>query len=216
MHPSRRSSSSHTLSGLGFGLLIFLGLGEPVVTAWTAFWFFVIAYALSVGGLLSSTLHLGHPERALKAFTQWQTSWLSREAWAAVAALLVMGLYAFLAVFFGLRVAALGWLGAALSLATVVATAMIYTQLRTVPRWNHMLTPLHMGRDVAGGGRRALWPGQITPRPRFLLLAARHDPGRALGRGRHTSFFRRGGHTAGLRHRPWRAGAPCAPSEPAA
>jgi len=112
MHPSPSVIIFTTLSGLGFGLLIFLGLGEPVVTAWTAFWFFVIAYALSVGGLLSSTLHLGHPERALKAFTQWQTSWLSREAWAAVAALLVMGLYAFLAVFFGLRVAALGWLGA--------------------------------------------------------------------------------------------------------
>ena len=51
MHPSPSVIIFTTLSGLGFGLLIFLGLGEPVVTAWTAFWFFVIAYALSVGSL---------------------------------------------------------------------------------------------------------------------------------------------------------------------
>ena len=30
-------------------------------------------------GLLSSTFHLGHPERAWRAFSQWRISWLSRE-----------------------------------------------------------------------------------------------------------------------------------------
>ncbi len=91
MHPAPSVILFTTLSGLGFGLLIFLGLGLPPVTGWTAFWFFLIAYVLAVGGLMASAFHLGHPERALKAFTQWQTSWLSREAWAAVAALVVSG-----------------------------------------------------------------------------------------------------------------------------
>lgn len=169
MHPAPSVIVFTTLSGIGFGLLVFLGLGLPAVTGWTAFWFFLIAYALSVGGLLASTFHLGHPERALKAFTQWRSSWLSREAWASVAALVVMGVYAALAVFLGLRVPVLGWIGAGLSLLTVFATSMIYAQLKTVPRWNQWLTPVHFLSLALAGG--ALMAGQITPAAVFLLLA---------------------------------------------
>lgn len=168
MHPAPSVIIFTTLSGLGFGLLVFLGLGFPPVTGWVAFVFFLIAYALSVGGLLASTFHLGHPERALKAFRQWRSSWLSREAIAAVAALLVMGLYALFAVFFGTRIAALGWIGAALSLATVITTAMIYTQIKAVPRWHQALTPLHLTTASLAGG--ALLAGQITLAQIFLFL----------------------------------------------
>ena len=169
MHPAPSVILFTTLSGLGFGLLVFLGLGYPPVTGWVAFVFFLIAYALAVGGLLASTFHLGHPERALKAFSQWRTSWLSREAWAAVAALTTMGLYALGAVFFGLRLAPLGWLGAALSLATIFTTSMIYTQLKSVPRWNQILTPLHfLSAGLAGG---ALLAGQLLPAAILLLVA---------------------------------------------
>ena len=90
MHPAPSVILFTTLSGIGFGLLAFLGLGLPLVTGWLAFAFFAVAYLLAVGGLLASTFHLGHPERALKAFSQWQTSWLSREAWAAVGAFVVI------------------------------------------------------------------------------------------------------------------------------
>ena len=93
MHPAPSVILFTTLSGIGFGLLAFLGLGLPLVTGWLAFAFFAVAYLLAVGGLLASTFHLGHPERALKAFSQWQTSWLSREAWAAVGALVVFADY---------------------------------------------------------------------------------------------------------------------------
>ena len=103
MHPAPSVILFTTLSGIGFGLLAFLGLGLPVVTGWLAFAFFAVAYLLAVGGLLASTFHLGHPERALKAFSQWQTSWLSREAWAAVGALVVMGIYGAGLVFLDLR-----------------------------------------------------------------------------------------------------------------
>ena len=74
MHPAPSVILFTTLSGIGFGLLAFLGLGLPLVTGWLAFAFFAVAYLLAVGGLLASTFHLGHPERALKAFSQWQTS----------------------------------------------------------------------------------------------------------------------------------------------
>lgn len=159
MHPAPSVIVFTTLSGLGFGVLIWLGLGLPVVTGWVAFAVFAIAYGLAVGGLLASTLHLGHPERALKAFSQWRSSWLSREGICAVAALIVMAGYGAGLVFFDARLAALGWLGAALSLATVLTTAMIYAQLRTVPRWNTPLTPaLLLAISLAGG---ALLAGQV-------------------------------------------------------
>ena len=152
MHPAPSVILFTTLSGIGFGLLAFLGLGLPLVTGWLAFAFFALAYLLAIGGLLASTFHLGHPERALKAFSQWQTSWLSREAWAAVGALLVMGVYGAGLVFLNLRLPILGVIGAVLSLATVYCTSMIYAQLKTVPRWNIPLTPvLFISLSLAGG-----------------------------------------------------------------
>jgi DMSO reductase anchor subunit len=73
------------------------------------------------------------------------------------------------AVFFGTRIAPLGLVGATLSLATVFTTSMIYAQLKTVPRWNQVLTPLHfLSASLAGG---ALLAGQITPAAVLLLLA---------------------------------------------
>lgn len=170
MHPAPSVIIFTILSGLGFGLLFWLGLGLPPVTGWVAFVFFAIAYALAVGGLLASTFHLGHPERALKAFTQWRTSWLSREAWTSVAALIAMALYGAGLVFFGTQWAVLGWLGAALSLLTVYSTSMIYGQLKTVPRWKTPLTPaLLLAISLAGG---ALLAGQITAALILLPIAA--------------------------------------------
>lgn len=169
MHPAPSVIIFTSLSGLGFGLLTFLGFGMPAPTGLVAFVFFAIAYLLAVGGLVASTFHLGHPERAIKAFTQWKTSWLSREAWLAVGALLVMAAYGAGLVFFGVAVAPLGWLGAVLSLATVFATSMIYGQLKTVPRWNTKLTPMmFLTFSLAGGG---LLSGQISS-ALLLLIAA--------------------------------------------
>ncbi|MEO0937690.1 MAG: DmsC/YnfH family molybdoenzyme membrane anchor subunit [Pseudomonadota bacterium] len=169
MHPAPSVIIFTTLSGLGFGLLAWLGIGQPAPTGWVAVVFFAIAYALAVGGLMASTFHLGHPERAIKAFSQWRSSWLSREAWAAVAALTVMGVYAIGAVFFDQRWAPLGWLGAALSLLTVFTTSMIYTQLKTVPRWHSPLTPAMFLSLSIGGG--ALLAGQVTAATFLLAIA---------------------------------------------
>lgn len=141
MHPAPSVILFTVLSGAGFGYLAFLGLGAAA-TGWTAFWQFALGFGMAVTGLVASTFHLGNPQRALLAFTQWRTSWLSREAWLSVAALLVLGLYAAGAIFLGARLPLLGVVGAALALVTVLATSMIYAQLKTVPRWNSPLTPV--------------------------------------------------------------------------
>ena len=159
MHPAPSIIAFTVLSGLGFGLLAFLGIGAITPTGLIAFGFFTLGYALAVGGLLASTLHLGNPKNALLAFTQWRTSWLSREAWLSVLALVFMGLYAIGAVFFATHIRVFGWIGAALSIATVLSTSMIYTQMKTVPRWNQWSTPLvFLMFSVSGGAMLANQP----------------------------------------------------------
>jgi len=160
MHPAPSVIFFSVFSGLGFGLLFWLGLGWPSPTGIVAFVFFAIAYLLAVGGLIASTFHLGRPERALKAFSQWKTSWLSREAICAVAALLLMAVYGGGAVFLDQHWRVIGVLGGVLSLGTVFTTSMIYAQLKTIPRWHSPLTPLNfLSLSIAGG---ALLAGQVT------------------------------------------------------
>lgn len=170
MHPAPSVIIFTTFSGLGFGLLVWLGLGFPDVTGLSAFAFLAIAYVMAVGGLLASTFHLGHPERAIKAFRQWRSSWLSREGICAVAALILMALYGMGLVFFNAQWMFLGLLGAAFSLATVYTTSMIYTQLKTIPRWNQpVLTPANfISLSLAGG---ALLAGQTWPAVVLLIIA---------------------------------------------
>ena len=164
MHPSPSVIIFTALSGLGFGLLVFLGLKMPDVTGVLAFIFFVIGFGLAVGGLISSTFHLGRPERSLKAFKQWRSSWLSREAIAAVFTLSLMAVYAIGRIFFNYDIRILGVAGAIMSIVTVFTTSMIYAQLKSIPRWNTKLTPAYfLSLSLAGG---ALLAGQI----KFCLL----------------------------------------------
>ena len=169
MHPAPSVIIFTSLTGLGFGLLVFLGLGLPDTSGVVAFFFFAIAYLLAIGGLISSTFHLGRPERAIKAFLQWRSSWLSREAWLAVASLLVMAIYGAGLVFLDTRWGVLGVIGSALSLATVFSTAMIYAQLKTVPRWNTALTPLLFITLALTGG--AILSGSVDTALLMLISA---------------------------------------------
>jgi len=169
MHPAPSVIIFTVFSGLGFGLMAWLGMGYPTVTGWTAFWFFTIAYVLAGGGLIASTFHLGNRKNALKAFTQWRTSWLSREAWMAVGTMAVMGLFALLAVFFNSNLVYLGAIGAVMALITVYTTSMMYAQLKTVPRWNHWSTSALFILLALGGG--AILAGDTLGTLFFLTLA---------------------------------------------
>ncbi|WP_438959572.1 dimethyl sulfoxide reductase anchor subunit family protein [Nereida sp.] len=170
MHPAPSIILFTVLSGLGFGLMIFLGLGMPSPTGLSAFIWFAIAYLLAVGGIISSTFHLGNPKNILKSFSQWRTSWLSREGCLAVATLLVMGIYGAALVFLNMRIPLLGYVGSALALATVYGTSMIYAQLKTVPRWNHPTTSVMFIAYAVSGG--ALLAGQVSLAVWFLPAAA--------------------------------------------
>jgi DMSO reductase anchor subunit len=163
-----------TLSGLGFGFLALLGLGLIATQGWPAFFHWAFGYALAVGGLLSSTFHLGHPERAWRAFSQWRSSWLSREGVAAVATLLILAPQAlsdWLGLGWGQGFGIVGALGCA---ATVLCTGMIYAQLKTVPRWHDWTTPAtYLAFALTGGlilGGAGLW-ATVAAAGLGLLLA---------------------------------------------
>lgn len=164
-----------TLSGAGYGLLFWLALLRPAGLVPHSAWFGVpvllLALLLISVGLLSSVAHLGRPERAWRALSQWRSSWLSREGVAAVATFppaILFGLSMLagregLAVFFGL-VAAGG------AVATVWCTGMIYASLKPIREWHlPLVAPGYLvfgaftgaallagAAAMAGGGRSAL------------------------------------------------------------
>ena len=153
MHPAISVIFFTVMSGAGFGLIALLGLGMAMPEGpLAAFLICLLGGGLAVAGLLSSTFHLGHPERAWRAFSQWRSSWLSREGVLAVATLLAFAIYALVWMTTGERIAPLGILVAVLSGLTVFATAMIYCQLKTVPQWHQQLTPVvYLGFALASG-----------------------------------------------------------------
>jgi DMSO reductase anchor subunit len=151
MHPAPSVILFTVLSGLGFGFLACLALGAVDLSGTPFFLAWGLGYALAVTGLVASTFHLGNPQRALLAFTQWRTSWLSREAWASTAALAVL-LPVALADILGWPLRFMALPGALLCVATVLCTAMIYAQIRAVPRWHHWTTPAVFLAFAATGG----------------------------------------------------------------
>lgn len=143
MHPALSVILFTVASGAGFGLLALLGVAAALQPeaprAAVVLTEFGLAFALATVGLLASTFHLGHPERAWRAFSQWRSSWLSREGVLAVATypaalcLPAGGLGLISPV--GVRIA--GCATALLALSTLVSTGMIYASLRTIPRWSN-------------------------------------------------------------------------------
>jgi hypothetical protein len=89
MHPALSVIVFTTASGAGYGLLALFGVLAAIgaLPADRAFGATGLSLALALisAGLLASTVHLGRPERAWRAFSQWRSSWLSREGVAAVA-----------------------------------------------------------------------------------------------------------------------------------
>lgn len=159
MHPAYSVIVFTTASGAGYGLLFWLAvsvLTGSVTGDSAALVALSLALLLITAGLLSSTLHLGHPERAIRAFSQWRSSWLSREGVAAIATYVPAGLLWLvwatgLAASLAPALAALSGVGA---IGTVWCTGMIYASLRTIPEWHRTdVAPLYL---VLAGGTGAL------------------------------------------------------------
>ncbi len=159
MHPAFSVIFLTTLLGVGQGLFLALFSSQAysvvdVLPAQPGGFYALgglIALIFLIAGLIASFFHLGHPERAWRAASQWRTSWLSREV---IALPIVMGLIALYALvnwlgidadLYGLGVPgqvalSIGAFGVVASLALFVCTAMIYAAIKFLQEWASPLT----------------------------------------------------------------------------
>lgn len=159
MHPSLSVILFTTVSGAGYGLLALVGVLAPLGMVPMDPFFGLVSLGLALGaitaGLVSSMFHLGQPRRAWRAFSQWRSSWLSREGVASVTTYLPAGMFGIAWVFFGLVSWAAGLLAALGAVVTVGCTAMIYRSLKPIPSWhNSWVVPNYLALALMSG---ALW-----------------------------------------------------------
>lgn len=159
MNPAFSIVFFSTASGAGFGLLLLMGIAAPLGLVpqdrWFAFVSLAVAVALAVAGLLSSTLHLGRPERAWRAFSQWRTSWLSREGVFSVLTFVPAAVFGIGWFFFGRTDGIVGLCGivaAALAGVTILCTGMIYASLKPIHQWhNRWVVPNYLLLGLMAG-----------------------------------------------------------------
>jgi DMSO reductase anchor subunit len=184
MHPAFSVIFLTTLIGVGQGLFLALFSSQAytvvnVLPAQPGGYYALggaIALGFLVAGLVASFFHLGHPERAWRAASQWRTSWLSREV---IILPVVMGLiFVYVVVnglgleldLFGLglpgQVAlSVGVLGVIATLALFLCTGMIYAAIRFLQEWATPLTPLNffLLGTASGFGLAAAYAAQAAP-----------------------------------------------------
>ena len=162
MHPAFSVIFLTTLIGAGQGLFLALFSGQlysavnllPAQSSGFYVTGSIIALVLMVGGLAASFLHLGRPERAWRAASQWRTSWLSREVIILPAVMGLVFIYGVLHL--------IDWqpnwfhnaipnqpaliVGAVTTLAVFalyIATGMIYASIKFLQEWASVLTVIN-------------------------------------------------------------------------
>ena len=175
MHPALSIILFTTSSGAGFALIALLGGGAPLGLLPEAenfgFTALAAAFILAAGGLLSSVFHLGHPERAWRALSQWRSSWLSREGVFSILTFLPVVVFGAGWVFFGKingLVGLCGILAAALALMTIYCTGMIYYSLKPIGQWHNVwVVPSYLALGLMSGSLvlhflERLWVGRTS------------------------------------------------------
>jgi DMSO reductase anchor subunit len=195
MRPTFSIIAFTVLSGAGYGLWFLVGLAlaveSPVCVASQPCEFpgaiaaaLIVGFVLVSAGLLCSLGHLGQPARAWRAFSQWRSSWLSREGVASILTYIPAVLLMVAAVASWLRpiessasahsfglVRVLGAALAVLSAVTVYCTANIYASLKPIRAWNHRyVVAIYLLLGLLGG---ALCVWMLTAWPSAMNSAAR-------------------------------------------
>jgi len=165
MHPAFSVIFLTTLIGAGQGLFLALITGQSYSAVKllpsqdsTAFYGngAVIVMLFLIGGLIASFFHLGHPERAWRAASQWRTSWLSREVIVLPVLMFLVFVYGVMHYFeldtilftsaAGANLAlsmVVGILGAIATFTLFISTGMIYACLKFLQEWYSPLTVIN-------------------------------------------------------------------------
>ena len=143
MHPTFSLILFTSMAGMAQGAIVSLAVlnsgSDQLPSELLNVYLFPLILALLFGGLLASTFHLGHPERAWRAIMMWRTSWLSREVLILPAFIALTAL----AYYFSWQASVPNWLWLLLSIAALalwVCTAMIYQCIRFIQEWAHPAT----------------------------------------------------------------------------
>ena len=156
MHPSKSIIFFTVFSGTGYGILLCLSflafLTNINFDSKFKLNLIILSFVFISSGLLSSTLHLGHPERAWRSFSQWKSSWLSREGLAAVITFLPLMIFYLLWYLDNFFYIYFLHLTSILCLITIYCTGQMYATLKTIPAWNNKLvTPIYTINAICMG-----------------------------------------------------------------
>jgi len=139
-----RAAGNFMCGGAGSGLIVFATLAGA--QEMTLALLMLAGLALVGLGLVSVSLELGRPLRALNVFRNPGTSWMGRESWTA-AALFPVGLAA------ALGVPVLAWLAAVLALVFVYCQGRLLQAAKGIPAWREpLLVPLVVTTGLVEGG----------------------------------------------------------------
>ena len=136
-----------TLIGAAQGLFIAIVAGRTFFSVTDITFHFtaaIVCLVLFVLGLAASFFHLGRPERAWRAATQWKTSWLSREVIALPICMALVFIYGLL-LYTGTPTSiaaseAVGRVGVVAMVILFICTAMIYACIRFLQEWASVWT----------------------------------------------------------------------------
>jgi DMSO reductase anchor subunit len=162
MHPAFSVIFLTTLLGAGQGLFLALFTGQvyasiKLIEAQSTHFYVLgslVALLLLIIGLTASFFHLGRPERAWRAATRWQSSWLSREV---IILPILMACIAGYALAHQLKwtqpfliagdnalpidpSTVIGFVGALAAFLLFLCTAMIYASVKFLQTWHSPLT----------------------------------------------------------------------------
>lgn len=163
-HWDWRAAGNFICGGAGAGLAFFAALGAP---APARPWLVAAGLALVGLGLFFVWLEIGRPLRAFNVFVHLRSSWMSREA---VAALALFALAAGLV--WGMPWRA--WPSALAALVFLYCQASILARARAIPVWRHPLTrPLLIVTGLAEGlGLLGLLGAWSEPRASLVPMLA--------------------------------------------
>ncbi|MDH5424766.1 MAG: dimethyl sulfoxide reductase anchor subunit [Gammaproteobacteria bacterium] len=166
MHPAFSVVFLTTLIGTGQGLFLALFSAQAyselnLLPSMSDTSFFgmgsVLALVFLVTGLIASVFHLGHPERAWRAASQWRTSWLSREVIALPFMMLMIFIYGVMHLFgldaviysdtsgnhFSYSLIVAGSLAMVAAFILFICTGMIYACIKFLQEWATPLTVIN-------------------------------------------------------------------------
>ena len=120
-----------------------------------------VSLVLLASGLVASFFHLGRPERAWRAGSQWRTSWLSREV-------IVLPAFMGMVAVYGLSGSLIaGAVAAVLCVSLFVCTGMIYACLPFLQEWRSPLTLINFFLLGVASGLTLSVPLAVLYYPQF-------------------------------------------------